>query len=251
MVKIIGIAGKKQSGKNTMANYIHGRCLSNHGIIHDFKINSSGQLEVETQVDGESEFGILDITRKDNEFCEYAHYNMWPFIKLYSFADGLKQLCMQFFNLSFGQVYGTDEQKNTNTNIEWINTPTWENSGLSPNRGYMTARELLQYFGTDVMRKMYTNVWVDHAIKTIKSEQSEVAVIADVRFPNEVEAIKKAGGKVIRLTREKYEDSHSSESALDKDVYDWDNFDLIVDNSSGGLEGFCKKLNKIYKKLEL
>ena len=81
---------------------------------------------------------------------------MWPHVKLYSFADGLKQLCMEFFGLSHNQVYGTDTDKNTKTNIMWEDIPTWQNSSLNTNRGAMTSRELLQYFGTDVMRKCIT-----------------------------------------------------------------------------------------------
>ena len=114
----------------------------------------------------------------------------------------------------------------------------------------MTARELLQYFGTDIMRKMHRGVWVDQAIKTIQREQTELAVIADVRFPNEVEAIKAAGGKVVRLTREYEEDSHDSELALDKESYDWSNFDLVIDNSSGSVEDFCQKLEGLFNTSE-
>lgn len=113
----------------------------------------------------------------------------------------------------------------------------------------MTSRELLQYFGTDVMRKMYENVWVDYAVKTITREKSNLAIVADVRFPNEVEAIKNAGGKVIRLTREFAEDSHSSENALDKENYDWSNFDYVVNNTD--MTSLFTALDKIYSELEI
>ena len=56
-------------------------------------------------------------------------------------------------------------------------------------------------------------------------------IICDCRFPNEVSGIQDAGGKVIKLTRgEGSGDSHSSETALDKQQYDWSNFDCIIDN---------------------
>ena len=115
----------------------------------------------------------------------------------------------------------------------------------------MTARELLQYFGTDIRRKMNTDEWVNHTLRTIKSEQSSLAIIADVRFPNEVESVKSAGGKVIRLTREFKEDGHSSETALDKNNYDWSNFDLIIDNASNSTEDFCRQIDGVLNKLEL
>ena len=251
MVMILGISGKKQAGKNTMANVMHGEILKSLGSIEDFSINEVGQLVIKTSVCGDEEFGILDVTRRDKSFFEYAHYNIWPYIKLYSFADGLKGLCMEFFGISSDQAYGTDDDKNTYTKIMWEDTPTWEISSRNKNRGSMTARELLQYFGTDIMRKMYYNVWVDHAINTIQREQSKLAVVADVRFPNEVEAIKSAGGKVVRLTRQYQNDGHSSECALDEENYDWKNFDYVLDNSSNSPESFCGQVSKLFNKLEL
>jgi hypothetical protein len=74
MVKIIGISGKKQSGKNTAANYIHGVILKSKNIIEDFEINEQGQLIIKTAVSGDEEYGVLDITRKDNNFVDYAHH---------------------------------------------------------------------------------------------------------------------------------------------------------------------------------
>ena len=110
---------------------------------------------------------------------------------------------------------------------------------------YMTAREFMQYFGTNVMRQMYGPIWVDHTINTIMREQTELAIIADVRFPNEVEAVQSAGGTVIRLTRNKLKDLHDSETALDKSKYDWSNFDHIVDNSQGGIDNLCSKISAL------
>ena len=75
---------------------------------------------------------------------------------------------------------------------------------------------------------MYPNVWVDSTIKRIKTENPELAVVVDCRFPNEVSGIKGAGGHVIRLTRNVFgeKDQHPSEIALD----DFKGFDLYIDN---------------------
>ena len=248
-MNIIGISGKKQAGKNPAANYLHGLVLKKMGMVEDFNIDNNGGLVIKTDVEGDEEYGLLDVTRKDSSFVEYAHHNMWPHVKLYSFADGLKLLCMEFFGLTRSQVYGTDDDKNTQTKVMWEDVPTWSNSSLNKNRGAMTSRELLQYFGTDVMRKMYNNVWVEYAIKTITREKSDLAIIADVRFPNEVQSIKDAGGKVIRLTREFTQDSHSSENALDKENYDWSNFDYVVNNTD--MTSLFNALAKIYSELEI
>lgn len=82
-------------------------------------------------------------------------------------------------------------------------------------------RPLLQRLGTEVGREMFgENFWVDQAIKAIPDGAK--VVFADVRFPNEAEAVKKLGGQVWRIERDGYgpANDHISEHALNK--YDFD-----------------------------
>jgi hypothetical protein len=137
-------------------------------------------------------------------------------------------------------VYGSDKDKNTITRIAWDNLP------LSDGKtGYMSSRDFLQYFGTTIVRKIYNNAWVDSTLQRILIEQPQLAIIPDIRFPNEVEAIKKNGGIVIRLTRNIANSQHESEMALDKDRYDWSNFDSVIDNEDISIEDFCDKINSL------
>lgn len=213
-MKIIGISGRKQAGKNTVANYITGHVIKKLGMVSDFDISNKGELEIETLDNkGNKGWGILDPTRKDAEFTTYAEQELWPHVKIYHFADPLKDLCINLFDLEPKQVYGTDDDKNT------------------PTKYGKTAREFLQTFGTDIMRSIKDTVWVDYTIKKINQEQSSVAIIPDVRFPNEVNAIQSAGGVVVRLTRDVFSDSHKCESALDSDKFDWNKFDYTIDNN--------------------
>jgi len=80
---------------------------------------------------------------------------------------------------------------------------------------------------------MYSQVWVDSSLRRVVQDQPQLALFTDCRFPNEVEGVQAAGGKVIRFTREPFSetDTHSSETSLDRDVYDWDNFDYVIDNA--------------------
>jgi len=140
--------------------------------------------------------------------------------KIYNFADPLKQdICMNILGMTHSQCYGDDIDKNTLTNMYWNNTN-------------LTAREVMQFVGTDIFRTLKNDVWAGATIKKIVLEQPEVAIIADCRFPNEVEAVKSAGGYVIKLTRNPYHSTHSSEIALDPENYDSNNFDLIIDNNT-------------------
>ncbi len=242
MVKILGISGKKQAGKNTLANYIHGKILKAESMVSDFFINKRGELVIETvNSSGDAGQGIFDVNRTDTDFVSYAEMELWPHVKLYSFADGLKQLCIDFFDLKPNQVYGTDDQKNTLTKIQWEDMPN-NPKNLS---GNMSAREFMQYFGTDIMRKIYTDVHVNNAIKRIKAEKTKLAIIADIRFPNEVKAIQATGGSVIRLTRDKFHDTHDSECGLDQDRFDWNNFDAIIDNPDGDQESALRQLESL------
>ena len=226
--KIIGISGRKQSGKNTLANYMNGDILKRREMVQDFAINQKVELEILTCTeDGKSNWGIFDVTRKDDSFVSYAERELWPFVKLYHFADYLKKMSIDLFDLSPEQVYGTDDDKNT------------------PTPYGMTSREFLQHLGTDVMRSIKDTVWVDYTIKIIKQEKPLVSIIPDVRFPNEVEAIKKAGGIVVRLDRNVYDSPHKCESSLDQENFDWNNFDVILRNNNIKIEEFIAGLEEI------
>jgi hypothetical protein len=99
---------------------------------------------------------------------------------------------------------------------------------------FLTPRYALQQLGTEWGRDCYPNVWIDYALRVAKELEARVeygdswhdpqgyaarsglvplnenpdlpheisgVVISDVRFRNEVDAIKKAGGKVVRIIR--------------------------------------------------
>ena len=151
---------------------------------------------------------------------KYCNGVVEPFngAKIYNFADPLKKdICMNILGLSYDQCYGEDIDKNTVTGVQW-------------NGKQLTAREVMQFVGTDLFRKMKHDVWSGATIIKINNEQPSIAVVADCRFPNEVDAIKNAGGYVIKLTRDPFHSDHASEIALDSENYDQSNFDLIIHN---------------------
>jgi hypothetical protein len=152
---------------------------------------------------------------------KYLNGTVKPFnsTKIYNFADPLKKdICMNILNMSEQQCYGTDDDKNTTTECYLDGKQ-------------LTAREVMQYVGTNFFRKMKHDVWSSATINKIKLENPGFAIIADCRFPNEVEAIRNAGGLIIKLTRNPYHSDHESEIALDPQNYDHNNFDLVVDNA--------------------
>lgn len=239
-MKIVGISGRKQAGKNTVANYMNGYVLKNLEMIQDFYIDDNGKLAIKTStMSGQTGYGIFDPTRKDSSFIEYAEKALWPYIKVYHFADPLKEMSIDLFGLKAEEVYGDDKQKNKKTDLLWQDMP----DNTSNKEGKVTNREFLEHFGTKVVRKIKNNAWCNYTIKRIIREDSEIAIIPDVRFPNEIEAIKSAGGVVIRLTRDLYHSDAEPECALDYERYDWKNFDLVINNDNLSIELLCETLN--------
>ena len=227
MTRILAFAGRKQSGKNSACSFLHGYQMRCYNLIEHFEIDEDGRLLVNatfTNAEGENETSaaVLDTTRTDLDFGLWAAENMWPYIKHYSFAGALKEICNGLFGLERSQCYGTDEQKNSETFINWEDMPGYDGDKT----GKMSAREFMQYFGTDVCRKIHPDIWTEHTIKTIRTEEPLIAVISDCRFQNEVDAVQRAGGKVIRLTRGIDNDTHSSEAESEL----IENYDATIDN---------------------
>ena len=247
--RILAFAGHKQAGKTACSNFIHGYQLRAHGIINTFNITTDGKLIIDTVLtnpDGGEEraHASLDVSRNDEEFASWAMYNMWPYVKNYSFASPLKEIAVTLFGLKPEQVYGTDIQKNTKTWFKWEDMPgvitdkaatkhkhiqaAIEEGRIQYHKpGKMTAREFLQFFGTDLCRTIFPDIWQERLINSVAAEGPLVAIVDDCRFPNEVEAIQAAGGKVIRLTRSPHKDGHASETAIDR----CENFDATIDNA--------------------
>lgn len=149
--------------------------------------------------------------------------NMTETAMIYNFADPLKHLCIDIFGIEYRQCYGCDKDKNELVDCYW-------------NDQQLTAREVLQIVGTDMFRTMQHHVWSSATIRKIEKEKPDLALIADCRFPNEVEAVKDAGGVVIKLNRNVYNSDHASETALDKENYNYSNFDLVVDNQNMSIQ---------------
>jgi hypothetical protein len=89
-------------------------------------------------------------------------------------------------------------------------------------------RPLMQRLGTEVGREMFgTDFWVDLALSKIK--KNEKIVIADCRFQNEANAIRKVSGQVWRVERPGYLAANDHISEHDLDNY---TFDTIFPNNS-------------------
>lgn len=96
-------------------------------------------------------------------------------------------------------------------------------------KSFPTVRDLLQVIGTDLIRSYNPNWHVDKTFEFITSEENKEKnfVIDDVRFPNEVEMLRKLGGTYWFVVRPKVDNvsNHESEKSLK-----WQDFDNIIIN---------------------
>lgn len=185
-----------------------------------------------------------------------------------SFASSLKD--------AVGAVFGWDRELlegRTKASRAWRETvdPWWSSRLQMPD---LTPRWVLQYWGTEVIRHgFHDDTWIASLENKLRISKDDV-VISDCRFPNEIAAIKRAGGKVIRVHRgadpewyrfaeivnrgpernlewswaktqlEKF-GIHASETA-------WigTDFDAVLDNNQDGLDNLYRQVEELIKQLQ-
>lgn len=130
-----------------------------------------------------------------------------------AFADALRDMLYALNPLVYGPGAGR-----THCDIPWL----WSVQEIVDAHGWEFAkahsevRDYLQRLGTEAGRNVLgNNVWVDAAMQ--KVHPGFRYVFTDVRFPNEVHAIAKAGGWLWRVERAgtKPVNAHTSETAVD------------------------------------
>lgn len=235
---ILGISGRKQSGKTTTGNFILSLYLSKLGFSDKIYIDDTGKIIVSDILGNSAYGGEFDMDNlPDDHDTMYSLARLNSEIKLYNFADILKKdICINILGLTKEQCYGSDDQKNQMTDMYW-------------NDKQLSCRDVMQVVGTDIFRKLDPNIWVRATISKIMKESPDLAIIMDCRFPNEVESIKRAGGKVLRLTRNPHNSEHISETILDKENYDWSNFDFVIDNQKMAIYDQLVETKKILENL--
>lgn len=113
------------------------------------------------------------------------------------------------------------------------------------------GRELLQWWGTDVVRKKNPSFWVDTVVRLadVASDCIDYLIVDDNRFPNEIEAWKdynhvsiriERPGHISKLTPEQLK--HPSETALDSYDFDYKFYASTKDELVGKAALFVRDL---------
>jgi hypothetical protein len=112
-----------------------------------------------------------------------------------SFANTLKDAVSAVFGWDRDLLEGRTRQSR-----EWREQvdPWWAERLDMPN---LTPRWVLQHWGTEVVRKSFhDDTWIASLENKLRKSQDDI-VISDCRFSNEIAAIRRAGGRVIRVCR--------------------------------------------------
>lgn len=149
---------------------------------------------------GSGKDSVADVLRDRYNFAKVA------------LADPMKRFCGELFGFTDDQLFGPSAMRNA---------PDHRFGGLTP-------RHALQALGTEWGRACFADVWVDYALRVAGQlldqapheegtllysstqglfraarcwEKPHGVVIPDVRFRNEVVAIRAAGGEIWRVRR--------------------------------------------------
>jgi hypothetical protein len=269
---IIGISGKIGSGKDTVGKIIQYLTSLNHHISYNNYINS--------EYDNESfcnwkikkfAFAVKQVCSiltgipiGDFEKQEVKDRILGEEWTRYGYADGFMR-----------NMDGTPIMNNKQCSKERYEQEFKTNWQTAYKHEY-TVRELLQLIGTNAIRNViHEDAWVNALMSQYKLVSQQLVlldmsgktptvplsdkvvtevpnwIITDVRFPNEVKAIKDRNGFIIRVDRNnstpqdehtfvnKQQRTHPSETALD----DYD-FDYVVDNN-GTIENLITSIKSV------
>jgi hypothetical protein len=250
---IIGISGKIGSGKDTI------------GQIIQYLTTSEETLRINPVYNQGFEY-TMNYSKQKEGFP--FHNSDWEIKK---FAGKLKEIASMLTGATLEQLEDQDFKKQL-LGPEWQKVIRYKSydeltpqqkERVSDNHGnkYLVAEEwtpdyrwLLQTLGTDALRNVvHENVWVNALMADYGKNVWDPTpndfiepnwIITDMRFPNEMDAVKAKGGITIRVNRKGFPITHSktgethllsreaftehpSETALDNH-----NFDYVIDNNS-------------------
>lgn len=264
---IIGISGKIGSGKDTVGN-----------IIKGFTRNPSIPIEQ-----------VLRLGETTGYYPYEGYEDIW---KIKKFADKLKDIVCLLISCTREQLEDI-EFKNTKLGEEWwyykygkllqaynqdTDTFPYESATLIK----LTPRLLLQLLGTECGRNIiHPNIWIN----SLMSEYKTVApleivdnngdrsgkfpsypnwIITDMRFTNELEAVKNRGGISIRVNREKWIDikylsstqtfpidiktSNSNRELIYRNIQHYEHGRYYYNNKTNGI---IEELVTHYRKIEI
>lgn len=148
-----------------------------------------------------------------------------PRFKVFRFADDLKEMCAEIFGFplehSHDPVLKEMELPNPVQMDQLIDEMSIVTGLEIKPQGKVAykLRDILQYFGTEYVRSVQDDYWIQRVVEKVKGQRSHV-LITDCRFPNEAEALRLLGAEIIEIVRldskTAGKDKHASEQEMSK-----------------------------------
>ena len=225
MSKLVAVSGVKGSGKDSVSNMIQ-YCLSVPKFLRQYWI--------------------------------YRYFRK-VFPKKYkklAFADPLKKMLAVLLNISVDKFndrnfkehyvvdiatlqYALDSYMDKMSDSKFNKLVKLLDPSLT--KSNLTIRQLMQYFGTQVMQNYFgRRVWINSTLK----HASEYTIITDLRFKAEYEAIKNVNGIIIYVNRPNCEfGQHASEREMEELLLD-NKYDYVI-NNNGTMNDLFNSVKKI------
>ena len=236
MKKIISIQGYKNSGKDEVAKYIK-YIISNPKILQFYwfakLINFSTFF---------SKWKIICYAEKIKEMLSILiNENRLKFEER-DFKENF------YFDFKNYKLYNINYCKDKILTDKSFNNQLTKKSPLLINEHYYSIRQIMQYFGTEIMRKTFGDqIWI---LSTFNS--GDYLIISDQRFEIENKLVKQNNGYIIHITRPNSNPGfHSSEKELTS-LLETKSYDSLINNDSSlkNLFNNCKKIiNYEYTKI--
>lgn len=222
---IIAIGGLKNSGKNEAANMLQ-YCLNSPKFMHHF-------------------------------WCYKLFRGVFNGYRITSFAHPLKRTLAALLNVPIEMFDLRSFKENTYIYFPTLTMTDHPNSDLviSDNKfsraimnkdfsfltnNYITIRQLLQCFGTEIMRGLFgDNLWI---LSTLK--ESGKLIISDLRFKVEAEALKQLNGTLIYINRVGCVPGNHASEKESIELLNTNQFDYVI-NNDGSLRDLFNKIKAL------
>ncbi len=171
-----------------------------------------------------------------------------------SFAQKLKDVCADLFNIPKENLFGTQEQKTepiphlgvVPSTVAYMGHP-WGARVSQP----WTGRWVLEWMGTNACRTVWEPVWIESVRKQVEDARENGYgfgnpvrhVVSDVRFQNEADMIRQLGGIVVRVEVEGA--SHETTGHASDGWYAEAEVDFVVKAPKPGLDILRGRLDEV------
>jgi hypothetical protein len=169
--------------------------------------------------------GIVGLKGVGKDFFATRMQQNYPQYKIIHFAKRLKDICAKVFDIPKEEFYSSvlkeklykDYKKFESINIDDYILKLNQEVGINLQLRGLKAnnhRTLLQYVGSEYIRSIIPNYWVDY-VKEYIAKKPGYYLIPDVRFPNEITRLQEFKPLVVMIHRPDInikKDGHISEN---------------------------------------